>query len=51
MTRPGGREQFGPYLDGNGNFIPAINTEALLRLKGEGLVDEVLGLPFFNIGY
>ncbi len=29
VTRLGGQEQVGPYLDNNGNFIPAINTEAL----------------------
>ncbi len=29
LTSLGGREQVGPYLDGNGNFIPAVNTEAL----------------------
>jgi hypothetical protein len=29
ITTMGGQEQVGPYNDSNGNFIPAINTEAL----------------------
>jgi hypothetical protein len=28
VTSIGGQEQVGPYLDVNGNYIPAINTEA-----------------------